>query len=120
MSNFIIVYLNDNQIVMYMKENLFQLHFGQIKDQRSHINKLHNINDIFCIALVSVICGAETWKQIEEFAQAKKDFLKSFLNLSNGIPSYDTFNRVISSIDTKEFEVCFINWVASGQTHLES
>jgi predicted transposase YbfD/YdcC len=59
-----------------------------------------------------VICAADTWKDMETYAKAKEDFLRSFLDLPNGIPSDDTFNRVFSSINPKQFETCFIDWVS--------
>lgn len=87
--------------------------FGKIDDPRSDINKLHNLEDILLIGIVSVICGAETWKQMVEFADSKEEFLRKFLELPNGIPSEDTINRVFSSIDSSQFETCFISWVNS-------
>ena len=93
-----------------MKIDAFKDCFAQINDPRSHINKLHELNDVLVICIVAVICGAETWKQMEEFAQSKEKFLKSFLELPNGIPSDDTINRVVSAIDTNEFEQAFIEW----------
>lgn len=60
-----------------------------------------------------MICGAETWENVEGYARAKIDFLRSFLELPNGIPSHDTFNRVFSAIDSEQFETCFIEWVSS-------
>ncbi len=87
--------------------------FGTIEDPRSHINQLHNLVDILLIGIISVISGAETWKQMVEFANSKEDFLKKFLELPNGIPSDDTINRVFSSIDSSQFENCFIDWVNS-------
>ncbi len=87
--------------------------FGSIEDPRSHINQLHKFVDILLIGIISVICGAETWKQMIEFANSKKDFLKEFLELPNGIPSEDTINRLFSSIDSSQFESCFIDWVNS-------
>jgi hypothetical protein len=71
-----------------------------LKDPRSHINKLHELNNITVIGVLAVICGAETWKQMEEFTESKDDFLNKFLSLPNGVPSEDTFNRVFSAIDT--------------------
>ena len=50
---------------------------------------------------------------MELYAQEKEDFLRTFLELPNGIPSHDTFNRVFSAIDSKQFESCFIEWVQS-------
>ena len=87
--------------------------FGSVEDPRSHINQLHDLVDILLIGIISVICGAETWKQMVEFAYSKEDFLKKFLKLSNGIPSDDTINRVFSSIDSNQFESCFSEWVNS-------
>jgi len=87
--------------------------FGQIEDHRSHINQLHNLVDILLIGIISVICGAETWEQMARFGKSKEAFLKSFLALPNGIPSKVTINRVISSIDSEQFESCFIEWVNS-------
>lgn len=96
-----------------MKKDLFQSYFESLEDPRSHINQLHSLNNILVIGVVSVICGAETWKQMEEFAEAKQEFLSTILDLSNGVPSDDTFNRVFSAIDTKQFEVCFADWATS-------
>jgi len=95
------------------KNNKLMSIFGSIEDPRSHINQLHNLTDILLIGIISVICGAETWKQMVEFANSKEDFLKGFLELPNGIPSEDTINRVFSSIDSSQFEHCFIDWVNS-------
>jgi len=93
------------------KENKLVTVFTSIVDPRSHINKLHLLNDILLIGIVSVICGAETWKQMVQFANSKELFFKKFLELPNGIPSEDTINRVFSSIDSEEFESCFKDWV---------
>jgi len=97
---------------MSTDNNLMSI-FGSIDDPRSHINQLHNLVDILFIGIISVICGAETWKQMIEFANSKEKFQKKFLELPNGIPSEDTINRVFSSIDSSQFESCFIDWVNS-------
>lgn len=86
--------------------------FSQIDDPRSHINKLHKLEDILLIGIISVICAADTWKNMETYAKAKEEFLRLFLDLPNGIPSDDTFNRVFSAIDSEQFETCFMDWVS--------
>ncbi len=98
------------------KANTLNSIFSQIEDPRSHINKLHLLNDIILIGITAVICGAETWSQMVTFAKSKESFLKSFLELPNGIPSEDTINRVFSAIDSDIFERCFIDWVNSLST----
>jgi len=91
--------------------NNFKSIFSQIDDPRSDINKLHRLDDILLIGIIAVICAADTWKDMETYAKAKEDFLRSFLDLPNGIPSDDTFNRVFSRLDPEQFECCFVDWV---------
>jgi hypothetical protein len=38
------------------------------------------------------------------FAKSKEEFLKTFLELPNGIPSEDTINRMFTSIDSIQLE----------------
>lgn len=59
-----------------------------------------------------MICAADTWKNMETYAKAKEEFLRSFLDLPDGIPSDDKFNRIFSSIDSEQFEACFVDWVS--------
>jgi predicted transposase YbfD/YdcC len=87
--------------------------FGKIDDPRRDLTKLHNLNDILLIGIIAVICSANTWNEIEQYALEKEDFLRAFLELPNGIPSHDTFNRVFSAIDSEQFETCFIEWINS-------
>jgi predicted transposase YbfD/YdcC len=86
-------------------------HFKDIDDPRIERSKLHKLTDIITIAICAVICGADTWEDIELFGDAKYEWFKEFLELSNGIPSHDTFARVFSRIEPKQFQECFLNWV---------
>ena len=95
-----------------MNSNLSDV-FSNVSDPRRPLRRLHKLNDILLISVLAIICGAETWNNIEEYAHAKKAFLKKFLELPNGIPSHDTFNRVFAIINPEEFEKSFMEWVAS-------
>ncbi|MCF7567492.1 ISAs1 family transposase [Sabulilitoribacter arenilitoris] len=86
--------------------------FGQIPDFRRSHKQLYDLESILLIGIISVICGAELWNEMEDYACAKEEFLRTFLELPNGIPSHDTFNRVFSNINSNEFETCFIEWVS--------
>lgn len=88
-------------------------HFGRIKDPRIDRSKDHKLIDIISVAICAVICGAEGWVDIENFGKSKIIWLKTFLELPNGIPSHDTFGRVFSLMAPEEFQESFRSWVQS-------
>lgn len=89
--------------------------FSGITEPRES-NKRHKLIDIMTIALCAVICGADSWEDIEEFGHTKKEWFEQFLELPHGIPAHDTFARVFSSIDPKEFQQAFLGWVEAVRT----
>jgi hypothetical protein len=98
MLNFI--YLSDKQILNFkLKNELFT--FSQtIPDFRLNRKKLYPSENIVFITILAVICGVETWEEIEDYGVVKRDFLETILNLENGIPSHDTFNRFFFFVKT--------------------
>lgn len=88
-------------------------HFDKIEDPRADANQKHKLMDIITIAILGVICGADNWIQVEEFGKGKREWLSTFLELPNGIPSHDTFNRLFARLDPGQFQSGFISWVNS-------
>lgn len=86
--------------------------FSDLTEPRDS-NKRHKLIDIITIALCAVICGADTWEDIEEFGTTKKEWFERFLGLPHGIPGHDTFARVFASIDSEEFQQAFLTWVGA-------
>ena len=82
-----------------------------LKDRRIERSKEHLLKDIIAIAILAIISGADGWVAIEAYGHAKYEWLKSFLELPNGIPSHDTFSRVFSRIEPQQFQECFLSWV---------
>ena len=64
-------------------------YFAKLKDPRRAHRRLHHLQDIIVIALCAVIAGAQDWQQIETFGRKRRDWLRGFLELPNGIPSHD-------------------------------
>ena len=88
-------------------------YFENLPDPRINRKKLHKLQDIIFITIGATICGCDTWEDIEEWAEIREDWLKTILELPNGIPSHDTINRVFSLIDPQAFQQCFVDWVRS-------
>lgn len=97
------------------------IHFTTIEDPREDTHRcLHNFYDILVIAILGTICNADGWIDICDFAESKIDWLKTFLELPNGIPSHDTFGRVFSMLDAETFEMCFLEWIQSLSIDLKN
>jgi predicted transposase YbfD/YdcC len=86
-------------------------HFQALEDPRLEGSRLHNSLEIVAITICAVICGADSWVDVEKYGQAKRDWLRRFLKLPNGIPSHDTFGRVFAAIVPGQFQTCFAGWV---------
>lgn len=86
-------------------------HFTDIEDPRVERTQEHKLIDILVIAICAVICGANHWTEVAIFGEAKKEWLGTFLELPNGIPSHDTFGRVFARIDPEQFQASFIKWM---------
>ena len=74
-------------------------------------NIRHKLVDLLVIVLLGVICGCETWIDIEDYVRAKYEWLKGFLELPGGIPSNDTYRRLMERIRTEKLEEIYRQWV---------
>ena len=100
---------NDNTVERVMGG--LELCFSELKDPRSSRPKRHDLFEMLAIALCAVLSGGETAVDMAIFAEAKRDFLARFLQLRNGIPSHDTFSRLLSRLDPDQFRACFQKFV---------
>ncbi len=88
-------------------------HFRALEDPRVEYLVEHRLLDIIGLTICAVICGADTWVDIELYGQAKEAWLKSFLALPNGIPSHDTIARLFAALNPDTLQSCFLSWVRS-------
>ena len=84
--------------------------FSELKDPRVVGRCDHLLIDILSITILSVMCGADDWPEIEEFGERRELWLKEFLELPHGIPSHDTFQRVFESLNRKQFSECLFQF----------
>jgi predicted transposase YbfD/YdcC len=88
-------------------------HFADLPDPRREQGRIHRLDEIVFIATCAVLCGADNWVQIADYAHSKIDWLKTFLTLPGGIPSHDTFRRVFCLIDPLAFQKGFDAWITA-------
>jgi predicted transposase YbfD/YdcC len=90
-------------------------YFSDLPDpRRTTRNKLHKLEDIVMLTLCAVLCGDEDWVSIEDFGHDNEEWLRQFLELSNGIPSHDTLSDVMGRIQPEAFAQAFQAWVQAG------
>jgi predicted transposase YbfD/YdcC len=89
-----------------------ETHFGELTDPRRRKVTYPLIN-IVTMALCAVICGADDFVSIAHWADTKRKWLATFLDLSAGIPSHDRFNAILGALKPAEFEKCLLSWITA-------
>jgi predicted transposase YbfD/YdcC len=87
--------------------------FVSIQDPRQSAKVEHDLVELLVVAVNAVLVGADTFVEIELWAQEKLAWLRNYLRLTHGIPSHDTFGRMFGLIDPDQFEAAFRCWVQS-------
>jgi len=88
-------------------------HFSTLKDPRLKRRRLHPLVNILVISVCAVVTGANDFQDVVVFADKRKDWLSRFLDMSEGVPSHDTFERVFARLDQRAFQRCFSAWMGS-------
>jgi predicted transposase YbfD/YdcC len=86
-------------------------HIRRLRDPRLDRRKRHLLADILTIAVCAVLAGANTWPDIETFGRKRRLWLQRFLELPNGIPSHDTFERVFDRLQPQALQAALLSWL---------
>jgi len=86
--------------------------FSALPDPRTGPAQRHDLCEMILMALCAVLCGADTWVDVAEWAEDNESWLRRYLRLKHGTPSHDTFGRVFRILDAVVFEACFRHWIA--------
>ncbi len=84
---------------------------GQIPDPRHGNGIRHKLIDVIIIGILAILCEYDEYTEMELFGEMKQEWLRSFLELPQGIPSHDTFGDIFAAIDPKALHQCFGEWV---------
>jgi hypothetical protein len=104
--------------VKQLKQSLVK-QFQALEDPRGKRKPEHLPIDLVAIAILAVLSGANDMVAIETYGKAKQTWLETFLELPNGIPSHDTFSRVLALLDPQQLHECFLSWVQVIADQLE-
>ena len=86
-----------------------------LNDKRQKGKVTYKIWDIVVVTILAVLADCNEWEEIADYAKDKKEFLKTFLKLTGGIPSAKTYERVISILDSNELNKIFVEFIKDIQ-----
>ena len=93
--------------------------FEQLEDNRAPGNTRHHFGEIIFMAYVCIVCGVKSYELMEEFCDIRRKWFKKWLTLPNDIPCYNTFSRVMESVDPVLFSQCIITHLSHAGVDIE-
>lgn len=98
----------DVAILKQLKEN-----FKALKDSRQKSKISYKLWDIIICVVVASFADIYDWKEIELFVKTHYKWFKSFLQMTGGIPTWQTYENVFAIIDSKELENILVDFFTS-------
>src|SRR6266545_1251824 len=92
---------------------VFLDHFTDLPDPRQPGKVVYPLDEILLLCLLAVLGGAETFVEIARFGEKKLDLLRRFRPFRDGTPAHDHLGDIFATLDAKEFQRCFVAWVAA-------
>jgi predicted transposase YbfD/YdcC len=93
-------------------QSIFE-YFECVPDPRVNRTRKHPLTSVLVLSLLAIICGADSFVAIELYGECQEEFLKTFLDLPNGIPSHDTIGRIFSVLSPTALQEAFRGWIAN-------
>jgi predicted transposase YbfD/YdcC len=110
-------HLNSTNVTKTQRVSLLTI-LEEVPDPRVTAIVDHDLPDLLTIALCTILCGGDSFYDMEEFGEVRLDWLKTFLRLRNGAPTHDTYNRVFQALDPEKFGDALTRWTQSVRTVL--
>ena len=94
-----------NKIISSLKEAL-----TTIPDWRDNRGKKHDLVEILMLAIVGFLMGKTDFTNMVHCLKLQEKELKKHMILKNGIPSHDTFSRVMRKLNSNELIYAICDW----------
>jgi predicted transposase YbfD/YdcC len=112
--------LKEEQQMVRMGSASFEQHFQDLQDPRVERTRKHPLINVVFMAVCGVLSGANSIAGIHEFAIDRRSWFARYIDLTNDIPSEDTFGRVLARLDPGAFEKCLLSWIQAVQEVTEN
>lgn len=89
--------------------------FDIIEDPRADRRKKYPLLNILVFCFVAILSDQQSWYQIYNFCVYNLEWFAQYIDVSSGVPSHDTFRRVLSLLDTKVLENVIIQWTEENR-----
>jgi len=93
--------------------------FKALQDTRTGGNTLHHFGEVIFMAYTCIVCSIKSYELMEEFCEIRQEWFKKWLTLPNGIPSYNTFSRIIEGLDPVLFSQCIVTHLKLAGVEVE-
>jgi predicted transposase YbfD/YdcC len=93
----------------------FREHFAGVPDPRVVGRTRHKLFDVFFISVAASIARCDDWEMVALWAKEREPWLRRYCELPHGIPSHDTFTRVMARVDPEAFRLAFATWMRDIQ-----
>lgn len=87
--------------------------FAEVPEPRVAGRSTYDLAEVLVVATCAMVCGVDDFVGIETWGNERIDWLRRFLTLKDGIPSYDTVGRLFGLLDRQAVEKSFRRWVGS-------
>ena len=94
------------EMLKLLKENLKK----GLTDVRQSWKITYKIWDVIICVIVADFASVYDWEEIQDFVQIHYKWFKSFLQMTGGVPSAQTFERIFSLIKHEELEKILIDF----------
>ena len=87
------------------------------EDPRSWKNQVYSVDELIVVMLLGLLCGAGGWAEFEVFARSKRPLLMKMGLCLKGVPSDDTFRRLMEAFDSDKFKNMLKSFVGIELDH---
>jgi predicted transposase YbfD/YdcC len=87
-------------------EKALSFYFSEIEDPRVEGRCLHLLSDILMISVLTYLTGGTDYQDMHLFTKERGREFEGLLQLPNGVPSVDTFERVFKKLKSESLQRC--------------